>query len=302
MEVEQDMYELSVEKDYYILKTIPEQEPTTDGAGFVTAALETSGDWEVSVAYPSSENWLEFSELKGSLNDDLKFKAKGINPSTTDRTCNITITSTLHKQNNINLSRKITVIQNKAIFESYDAGTEYEFPAIPSADEQRRITYESSFDIDIDTGGNDWIEILEHNTTEQTIIFSVKQNFDDISRSGSITISPITGNTTELPSIDPIIFYVEQEAYEFGVDDTQCNKAVDVNGGDLSIYVDCSGTWEYIGAGQYSWLSITKPTEKEMKVTVDKNTDKKERSATIIIRSIDNTSLKKTITISQKAK
>ena len=300
MEVEQDMYVLSVENDNYILKTIPNQETNTDNDGFITVPIETSGAWEVTTKYPSNDEWLVFSSKTGRANDDLKLKAKEINTLNTDRTCTVTITSTLHKQNNRNLSRTITVIQNKAIFESVDSGNTYSFAALPAENEHQTITYDSSFDIEI--VNDPWIEIIDHNTNDKSIKFSVTDNIDPSPRSGTISISPVIENSAELPTINPIIFNVEQEKYEFDVNDSSCQNAISNTGADLNIYINCSGQWECTGNDQYDWLSVSMPSDRELRVTVNKNEEKGERTATITIRSKDNPDLYKDIKITQKGK
>lgn len=284
----------SVSQDRFLFNVTPSDElskiPTFSTTGY-DIAIESSGSWSVSV----DQTWVNLSSKSGSGSKSIKANATSENPDINrDRTATITITSETHKGKGISLTRKVTMLQRRFVFDVTIPKT-----SIPAYTR-------STFDLNIDCSAQ-W-EITSHPnwmTPEVTkgeagriVRFTIAANTDKSNtRSGKITVKSLYNNQTKTTAT------ITQDKFVFDIDKSSFTNITPVGVTILPLNVTCTeeAGW-MVTRGTGAWISATSDSGNGNGTILFRTEDNpltSSRSATVTIQNIVSNE-EKTISFSQK--
>lgn len=253
----------------------------------VSANMTSEAPWVLAFC----SEWLNPSSYSGSADGsgtlDMSFTPSP-NPELRTRTGSAVISSTISNE-----EKTIEFVQDPYLFD--DSREEFHYTELSTISNRIQILCSGPWTAEAPS----WINVTPSSgQTSGQISVSVSKNTSLDDRNGSVIVtSTQNGLTKEIT--------VEQDAYEF--DDRSESfefEAMDNNEEDFDVL--CSGGWSIFNFPQWVVLSVQSGTGSEdgdverVTLSVQDNLTASDRNATLILRSDDNSSLSKRITVSQE--
>ena len=242
-----------------------------------TIRINSNTSWTID----SCPEWLTVAPMSGNGSQDISIKAKD-NPNVTARTAKI-----IALQAGLSLSSELNVSQAGKSFE-------YGQSVIECSDKKQEIK------VNVTTTGkwtaisNDtWLTVSPTSMTGSSeLILNLEENVSDNSRTGTITLT--IGNKEFTIS-------VIQAGKYFTIDYGE--TAFGSTGATLSIEVSTNDSWTAKVESNASWISLSQTSgsgNASFKATIADNPSVNKRSATIVLTTVNNKSLR--IPIEQAAR
>ena len=276
----------------YFFDTNPTQtlEFSTIGATDREVTFQCSGPWAVS----STAN-LQFDQTSGSGNPTgqtlrLRFHPSDYFEESSDRSAYFDIRSTM--EGTTGYQKRVFYRQPAYVFNLSASSLSLSGPKDVS---ERSVTVQVS-------AGETWTAGISNQdvatiaTSSSAIRIVPKANYTQSSRSATITVSTEVGKKSKSITLS-------QPEYRFGT--SPASLSFDSNGGEKSLTVTCDGNWTLDVPAAASWLTVTPTSGGSGSVTVkvtaatNKASGASDRSATLTLKGSDNSSLSKTITVTQ---
>lgn len=267
-------------------RSIAVQQCSTDGNGKKCYSVDLSNcTWLDKAQSPGSDTWTFTTNAVntgGSRSGSIEFILN--HPSVTDRIILATI----------------EVTQRAYVWEVSDA-TKTEFdPICESSDDYTGIIKVKSSGKWTASYGADWISGDETGVANRNsgveLEFTVEPNYTEEVRNATITITNSDDNSKKKQ------ISITQNGYVFTVDSEEVAIGADKGAGD-SLSVTCSGgdrEWK-VNKVSDDWLEASSKSGKLVISAEEANTTGKERTATVEIKTTDDSKLTRTITVTQEA-
>lgn len=247
-----------------------------------TLQVVCSGAW----SFTGAPSWVTLSPSSGTGNAQVSVGVNN-NIETSPRE----ITFSLHSALN-GLERSITVKQKAFVF-NVTAQSSYAYEALNSASNQVSIECMGGWTVQ---GAEAWMNVSPTSGTDNgSVTIAPSNNTEKRTRSGKISIV-----STLNPQLKKEIT-IQQAAFEF--DETPESYSYEALSPE-STQILVSGMGEWTVESTPTWVEVSPRSgsgDARITITPQQNLDIRERSATLYVTSSLNSSLKKPITLTQKA-
>lgn len=247
-----------------------------------TLQVVCSGAW----SFTGAPSWVTLSPSSGTGNAQVSVGVNN-NIETSSREIEFALHSSLN-----GLERPITIKQKAFVF-NVTAQSSYAYEALNSTSNQVSIECMGGWTVQ---GAEAWMNVSPTSGTDNgSVTIAPSNNTEKRTRSGKISIV-----STLNPQLKKEIT-IQQSAFEF--DETPESFSYEaLNPGSTQVQVSGMGAWSVESIP--TWVEVSPRSgsgDTQITITPQQNLDIRERSATLYVTSSLNSSLKKPITLTQKA-
>lgn len=250
-----------------------------------TVAVTCPADWTVA----SDKTWLTPSVTSGTGNGNISLIPTQ-NLELTDRTATVTVTSTLN-----NLKRTVTVLQPRFVF-SVDKA-EHTFSSPMAGENQPMVANIECTDAWTVSTGDSWLTPnLTNGVGNEAITVTTATNINKTARTGSVNIHSTLSGHSHAISISQAPYVFDETPATLEVD--PCSSSVISRNLDIT----CSGLWSV--SSEEAWIDVEQNVTSgngQITVITEPNPYEAPRTGTVTVKSLDNPSLTRTVTVNQRA-
>ena len=246
-------------------------------ASVKTIEVNSSSDWAIDTKEAS---WINVSPSSGTGNSQVRISVDK-NTSLSPRQGTIQIYSNLQHNTADELSSSVLIHQDEYKFNSN--GMREHCAAILTTPEEITVPIVCSgkWSVSIPSGETDWVNASPMSGDgDGKVTLSVSSNTTLSERTATVTIT--SQDNLNLRKVVTI----EQDPFVFKVTPTSSTSGLNASGATFNCRVECTADWEI--ASHESWIKVDKERgtgDDEVKVTIEKNSTKQERSGILTFKS-----------------